>query len=297
MAKKVRRLTLERNRANGNASSLAEQLTTHEKAGEKLMAEIEQLKVNLKRAELGKASDSKAQEIRSLTSTLDDLRVKIARKDNEVVMYRSALKKEIGDDFDLEEILQKPGKRQSSKSGTSISDRNKKPAWRGRAQQILLLKSKVKRLSQELRHYRGDGEENSKRKAQLKKNGRPVIDVDEKVQEEIAAISEARKTTMESMGKEIDSLTKENIELGKRLRGSKARCSVLQGDNHKKRDQIKILLDKTGTDDALISDLRRQLQTARKTISQLSKRAINTGNRGGVVSFKRPILHFSQSNE
>ena len=107
LAKKVRRLTLERNRANGNASSLSEQLAMQEKESEKREAEIEKLQAKLKRAELGKASDSRAQELRSLTSTLDDLRVKMARKDNEVTMYRSALKKEIGDDFDLEAILQK----------------------------------------------------------------------------------------------------------------------------------------------------------------------------------------------
>ena len=103
----MRRLTLERNRANGNASSLAEQLGLQEKESDKQQAEIERLKAKLKRAELGKASDSRAQEIRSLASTLDDLRVKMARKDNEVTMYRAALKKEIGDGFDLEEILQK----------------------------------------------------------------------------------------------------------------------------------------------------------------------------------------------
>ena len=96
--------------------------------------------------------------------------------------------------------ISRPGKRNASKDGASIGDRNKKPAWRGRAQQILLLKSKVKKLLQELKQYKGEEDASSKRKERGKKG---VVDVDQKVQEEIAAISNARKMTMESMGKEF----------------------------------------------------------------------------------------------
>eukprot|EP00948_MAST-09A_sp_MAST-9A-sp1_P004154 g4154.t1 len=212
-------------------------------------------------------------ENKMLMTKLDELRVKMARKDNEVRQLKTALAKEIGEGFDIDDILGKPGKRRVSKTGTDIADRQKAPGWRGRSQQIIMLKSKVKRLEQQLRSTSNKTSNNSETATNNYQKG-PPRDVDEKVSREISEISATRNQAMQEMGQKLQTLTADYEELEKRFKGSKARIRTLEGTNRKMRGQMKTLLDKTATDDAYISSLREKVQRSRETITQLSKRVV-----------------------
>jgi len=64
------------------------------------------------------------------------------------------------------------------------------------------------------------------------------------------------------------------------LDASKARSAVLSNENRKYRGQVKVLLDKTATDDELLDALRAELEQARHAVKEAHVRAQSSRDTG-----------------
>ena len=89
-----------------------------------------------------------------LSGRLNEYRVKADRFETEMKKARAALRREVGGHVNIEEIVDE---------GTN---------WRGRAQKIVMLKSKVKELQEQVREHSTKADVDYKAKAEIQV-GRP----------------------------------------------------------------------------------------------------------------------------
>uniref|UniRef100_A0A6U4GQ49 Uncharacterized protein n=2 Tax=Phaeomonas parva TaxID=124430 RepID=A0A6U4GQ49_9STRA len=156
--------------------------------------------------------------------------------------------------------------------------------WRGRAQQITLLKTKVKRLERELRNggHGSPGTQNFQR-------SRDAKDVDARAEAHVKSISTARQALLASQREEIAQLKAEQKESRQRLDAARSRLSTAQTDAARLRGQMKVMIDKADTDDSLIQELREQLsQTRRAAGMGGGSIALALGSTGGSSSGASP---------
>ena len=94
------------------------------------------------------------QKSRMLSSRLNEYRVKADRFEQEVKKARAALRREVGQKANLEEIIEQGGN------------------WRGRAQKIVMLKAKVKELQSQVNEHNARADVDYQAKAEIKVWGR-----------------------------------------------------------------------------------------------------------------------------
>lgn len=249
LAKKNRTITVMLNKERVSAESRGIQI-------QELVEQIQQLERTgsvLHRKDVNdKDSQQELVQLRrdliSSSKTIDDLRRKFFQSTEECKQLTRALGNELGE-------------------GVSI-DRAVEGSWRGRAQQIIMLKSKIKKMESD----------SSSGGSSTFGNGRGKrLDVDTKAQEELAEMSLERKHAIESIVEEKDALTKSNYQLDEKLQAYKARIKNLEADSLRQKQQIKVVLDVKDGDDELIDALQKEIHRFKM---QTKNKSIEGGNMG-----------------
>jgi predicted nucleic acid-binding Zn-ribbon protein len=182
-------------------------------------------------------------EVASLNRTIDDLRKKCFHAIEENKKLLRALLNEVGDSVRAEEAI----------DGT----------WRGRAQQIIMLKAKVKKLTSatESRNISLPPSSTILATAKLRNT-----DADTRAQEELVDMSQERKQAVETIIEQRDALSKAAAQLEEKLLAYKARIKNIEMDLSRQRQQIKVLLKVKEGDDELIDALQKEIQRFKRQI-------------------------------
>ncbi|XP_061210753.1 coiled-coil domain-containing protein 13 isoform X1 [Neopsephotus bourkii] len=170
----------------------------------------------------------------------------------ELKMTQKLLANEVGEDVNIQSLLTNSG------------------SWRGRAQQILVLQSKVRELENQLGQ--------SKTRKSLSKADEELLalidprklSAQEKNLLKIRSLEKEKKETLEKLTGEYDALKKSHEEVKKTLDASKARNKVLCSEVKTLKGQIIILLEKGKHDNELIDALLAQQKQMQEVLKHLS---------------------------
>ncbi|XP_062459975.1 coiled-coil domain-containing protein 13 isoform X2 [Pezoporus occidentalis] len=170
----------------------------------------------------------------------------------ELKMTQKLLANEVGEDVNIQSLLTNSG------------------SWRGRAQQILVLQSKVRELENQLGQSK-----TRKSPSKVDEELLAVIDprklsAQEKNLLKIRSLEKEKKETLEKLTGEYDVLKKSHEEVKKTLDASKARNKVLCSEVKTLKGQIVILLEKGKHDNELIDALLAQQKQMQEILKHLS---------------------------
>jgi len=118
--------------------------------------------------------------------------------------------------------------------------------WRGRAQQIILLKNKVKELKREL----GGPDGTRGHELQYRKN--------------LQKLEDTKRREKDALAKELTTTTEEYRSLRMKYEANQSRKKIIESENRDLRQKLGVLLTKTQNDDKLIDALKRELQFFRE---------------------------------
>ena len=200
--------------------------------------------------------------IRQLQQQVDSARLKAEQSSLESKRLRRLLIREVGEGPALDKVLESLHLHSGARNGSGDTT-GELVGWRGRAQQILKLKAKVRELSRELDEARQEGA-NGYTETPTKRRG---LDVDSRAMEEVKYIERGRRHSMQKLVHEMEEVEERYTETRRKADASRARNKVLENDNKKMREQMKVLLSKTTNDDALVDALRREIKRLRSDYS------------------------------
>ena len=275
LAKKNRRLTVTMEKERSKVGKLAKEIERLQKelkssksksktANRMLPADTKNNRNNNKDKASSKELAAAENEIKKLRRRTDAIRISRDKAKEDVRRVINVLRKEVGDSINVDAVLQ----------GTMSEE-----GWRGRSQQIVMLRTKCKRLEKEIKRLReGDfGNERRGGKGMVKNTSsstslRSSFDVDERATNQIKEMERNKLEAAETVARELGEMRKIAILQKEKLDGQKARLSNLTKDNKKMRGEIKVLLNKTGTDDKLIDALREEVAQSRAAVNEMSRR-------------------------
>ncbi|ETW08912.1 hypothetical protein, variant [Aphanomyces invadans] len=162
----------------------------------------------------------------------EDLRVKYEAATIELKKTQRALQREVGDDVPLADVLDGEGGK------------------RGRAQQIVMLKAKVKKLEKE-----------------LQSRSEPDTGVDAKAEVELLALKVDKQKLLDQAVADLDAFKDANDKLSRKYDAQKARLHTLEKDATKNKAKISVLLDKSKNDDSLIDALQNEMDGLRRQVT------------------------------
>jgi len=170
---------------------------------------------------------------------------------------KKVLSMEIGDDKLVQELL----------DGKSDNKGNV-PKWRGRAQQIQMLQSKIRELKKKA------GSPGSTR------SGGKAMSFQDRVEANVAKSAETRKF-QEQLAKEKETAAKardDADQMKRKYDAAKARKTVLEKNVRSMKEQLKVMLSKSDDDDKLIDELKNQLQKKNEQIGSIMAESKKPGS-------------------
>ncbi|KAI5771974.1 CCDC13 [Gulo gulo luscus] len=210
------------------------------------------------RAQMGDRALPETPEVKALQDRLaatnlkmSDLRNQIQSVKQELRMAQKVLTSEIGEDVNVQQLLSSPG------------------TWRGRAQQILVLQSKVRELEKQLGQTRSQSAGTPHDEPPVYPDPRK-LSAQEKNLLRIRSLEREKQEGWEKLVAERDALQKELEELKKKLEGVRSRNKVLSSEVKTLRSQMGTLVEKGRHDDELIDALLDQLKQLQEILGSLS---------------------------
>ncbi|ELK25108.1 Coiled-coil domain-containing protein 13 [Myotis davidii] len=226
-----------------------------------LMAESEGAKTRVKQLsnrvrELEQEPETpelKALQDRLATANLktSDLRNQVQSLKQDLRMAQKVLACEVGEDVNIQQLLSSPG------------------TWRGRAQQILVLQSKVRELEKQLGQTQSQSVGAASDELSVCPDPRKLT-AQEKNLLRIRKLEREKQEGWEKLAAERDALQRELEELKKKFEGVRSRNKVLASEVKTLRSQMGTLVEKGRHDDELIDALMVQLKQLQEVLGSLS---------------------------
>ena len=175
-------------------------------------------------------------ELVAANKAVEEYRRKLFQSSEENKKLTRALSNELGENVTIEQAVE----------GT----------WRGRAQQIIMLKAKMKKMTTAI----DDNTSIATQSIAASSSRTRRVDVDSMAQEELAEMSQERKHAIEFIIEEKEALLKGSQQLEEKINAQKARIRNLEADASRQKQQIKVVLDVKDGDDELIDALQQEIQ-------------------------------------
>lgn len=252
LAKKSQRITVQLNKERANNESLNQEILRLKKNFDNLNRELDMVKKAPIKSETkvynrntNIVDDSKSEEkstggsqkeLKEASRIIDELKKRMTLLESENKNLQRTLTKEIGEGVSLDQAMAE--------------------GWKGRAQQIISLKTKIRRLE--------SGSANPS-KATVKQ------EVDVKAAEDIAEMSKERRQTVEALTEERIRLMESNQYLEKKSQAQKARIQTLETEVRNMKENIQMVFDKSASDDDLIKALRDETQRLKNLLKSGQK--------------------------
>ncbi|XP_064018457.1 coiled-coil domain-containing protein 13 isoform X2 [Pogoniulus pusillus] len=265
LAKKNRELTAETESQKAKVKQLSNRVKELERelqtAMEKIHSlggdgEIKQSTVKIREGNLAKSAEVKAlqEKVMAANFKVAEYRNQLQSAKQELKVTQKLLANEVGEDVNIQSLLSNSG------------------SWRGRAQQIIVLQSKVQELKNQLAQYKTRTSLSEFDEELLALTDPRKLSAQEKNLLKIRNLEKGNKETLERLTGERDTLQKSYEEVKTKLEASKARNKVLCGEVKTLKGQIITLLEKGKHDDELIDTLlhyqHKEMQEMLKHLSQ-----------------------------
>jgi chromosome segregation ATPase len=286
LAKKVRRLTVSINKEK--QQNEASQLTISELTTkcDRLQREIDLGLLPGARTASGRSTRDRSHLLAQLNqggeSSPNDPEVDLHKARKEIsVLYKNIeeLKRKLADLTDENKNLSRALSRELGE-GVTI-EQAVDGGWRGRAQQIIMLKSKIKKMEAMAAAGLSTNNGGPQRTAASLRN-----DVDAKAEEDLANMTAYRKAAVEAITEENVRLQEKCSELENKQKAGKARIKNLETEINKQRGQLQIMIDKSQSDDELLEAFKEEVDKLKRQLNDLvaEKRA---SIRDGIGAFAK----------
>eukprot|EP01016_Furgasonia_blochmanni_P038593 TRINITY_DN4686_c0_g2_i1.p1 TRINITY_DN4686_c0_g2~~TRINITY_DN4686_c0_g2_i1.p1 ORF type:complete len:464 (+),score=117.02 TRINITY_DN4686_c0_g2_i1:404-1795(+) len=188
---------------------------------------------------------------------VQELRVQLSGIKNDFNKAMRVISREIGEGADVDKILLEEN------------------GWKGRAQQIELLKGKVKDLQARLSQYMGGGGGDEA-------NTTMMSDFSVKSRQSSSSKAEDRRNEIESIKNQNEQLKNENDQLIGKMKALNSRKTVLENElrdikmDYEKNK--KILLEKSEADDRYIAALKTEIDKLKNTLPPIQTKIVYKNN-------------------